>query len=331
MTDTDDTDTLTVLALDDYQNVAQSYGPWERLGDSLILDVERSHIAGDDELVARVGGANVLLAVRERTPMSRARLGRLPNLRLIVSKGMANASIDLEAASELGIAVCGTSRIGSPTLELTWGLILGLARKVCAEDREMRRGGWQHTLGTELAGARLGVVGLGTLGSQVAAVGRAFGMDVVAWSENLDEARATELSVKLVTKEELFRTSDVISVHLRLSPRTVGLIGPTELAWMRNDAYLINTSRGPIVDEAAMIDTLRSGRIAGAGLDVFDVEPLPSEHPLRTLPNVLLTPHLGFVTERGMRAFYEESVDAIESWRSGSPLRVLNPAYSLNL
>lgn len=314
---------LRVLALDDYQGVARTSGPWSRIADSVTLDVERAHIASDDGFVTRAQGAHVLLAMRERTPLTRERLERLPNLRLIVTKGMANAAIDLDTAAKLGIVVCGSSRIGSPTLELTWGLILALARRISAEDRAMHSGGWQHTVGTELGGARLGVVGLGRLGTKVAAIGQAFGMEVVAWSQNLDQACASEAGVLRVTKEELFATSDVVTIHLRLSPRTIGMVGMRELTWMRSDAYLVNTSRGPIVEESALIEALRTGVIAGAGLDVYDTEPLPARHPLRAFPNVVLTPHIGYVTGRGLQAFYTEAVEAIEAWLGGAPTRVL--------
>jgi phosphoglycerate dehydrogenase-like enzyme len=318
--------THRVLVLDDYQDVARQFGPWHQLagiaGAPFDLDVRTDHL-DDAALSAALHDADIVVAMRERTPFSRAVLAQAPVLQLLVTTGMANASIDIDACHERGIEVRGTTGLRTSTAELTWGLILALARHICAEDRQVRGGGWQHTLGFELRGARLGVVGLGKLGSEVAKIGLAFGMDVVAWSQNLQPEHAAELGVRAVPKQELFATSDVVTVHLALSERTRGVIGADELAAMRPSAYLVNTSRGPLIDEVALIDALRTGSIAGAGLDVFDVEPLPLGHPLRTLPNTVLTPHVGYVTTATYERWWLQVVEDIRSWAEGVALRVL--------
>jgi phosphoglycerate dehydrogenase-like enzyme len=315
---------LRVAILDDYQGVALSLAPWESLGDDVTVQAFRDHVAEEDALVARLQGFDVVVAMRERTPFDRARLERLPALRLLVTTGMANASIDLGAARSCGVVVAGTGGLTSSTVELTWALILAVARGVCAEDARIRAGGWQHTLGFELAGRTLGVVGLGRLGSRVAAIGQAFEMSVIAWSQNLDPARAAEVRVEAVGKPELFSRADVVSIHVRLSPRTRGLVGAAELAEMRPSAVLVNTSRGPIVEESALLAALEAGTIAGAGLDVFDVEPLPIDHPLRTAPNTVLTPHLGYVSRGSYEIYYRDAVEDIAAWWRGTPVRVLN-------
>jgi phosphoglycerate dehydrogenase-like enzyme len=238
---------------------------------------------------------------------------------------MRNASIDLRAAADRGVLVCGTGGLPYPTAELTWALILALARRVPREDRGTREGGWQETLGTGLNGKTLGVLGLGTLGSRVARVGRAFEMNVVAWSQNLTAERAAAVGAALVDRDELLARADVVTIHLVLGDRTRGLIGARELGLMRETAHLVNTSRGPIVDEAALIQALQAGRIAGAGLDVYDEEPLPRDHPLRRLPNTVITPHLGYVTEETYRIFYGEAVDDVRAFLAGAPVRVLRP------
>jgi phosphoglycerate dehydrogenase-like enzyme len=314
---------MRVALLDDYQGVARESAPWQDLGGAEIVAF-REHIAVDDALVARLSGFDVVVAMRERTPFPRARLQRLPDLRLLVTTGRVNAAIDVAAARELGIVVCGTEGIAAPTAELTWALILALARHVPAEDRALRDGRWQSTIGIDLEGRTLGVLGLGRLGSRVATIGRAFGMDVIAWSENLRAADAAALGVRAVGFDELLATSDVLTVHTRLSDRTRGLIGAPQLRAMRPDALLVNTSRGPIVDEAALVAALSSGEIAGAGLDVYDVEPLPVDHPLRRAPNTVLTPHLGYVSSANYRMYYGGAVEAIAAWRAGTPLRVLD-------
>jgi phosphoglycerate dehydrogenase-like enzyme len=302
-----------VAILDDYQDAARTFGDWDSLGVEVVTFTD--HLDGDDEVVERLRPFEVVMAMRERTPFPRARLERLPNLRLLVTTGMGNAAIDTEAARELGITVAGTGGTPTHTAELTWGLILALARHIPAEDRAIRAGGWQHTVGRELAGLTLGVIGLGRLGSQVARIGQSFGMEVIAWSQNLDTR---------LTKEELLRRSDIVTIHVRLSERTRGLIGAAELAQMKRSALLINTSRGPIVDEAALIAALQAGEIAGAGLDVYDVEPLPPDHPLRSAPNTVLTPHIGYVTSAGYTAFYEDAVEDVAAFLRGDPIRVIN-------
>jgi phosphoglycerate dehydrogenase-like enzyme len=318
--------THRVLVLDDYQDVARRLGPWQQLsgltGMAFELDVRTEHL-DDEALTAALRDADIVVAMRERTPFSRTVLAQAPALKLLVTTGMANASIDLDACRELGVEVRGTTGLRTSTAELTWGLILALARHICAEDRQVRDGGWQHTLGFELADARLGVVGLGKLGSEVAKIGLAFGMEVVAWSQNLHASHAVELGVLAVGKEELFATSDVVTVHLKLSDRTRGVIGAAELTLMRPTAYLVNTSRGPLIDEVALIEALRTGSIAGAGLDVFDVEPLPKNHPLRTLPNTVLTPHVGYVTTATYERWWPQVVENIRSWAEGAALRLL--------
>ncbi len=326
---------MRVAILDDYQQVALASADWSAVRQLAEIDVFAQHIARTEALVSALVPYDVIVAMRERTAFDADRLARLPRLRLLVTTGMANASIDVAAAAARGITVCGTGGLGSPTAELTWGLILGLLRHIPEEDQRLKMagraggaalgagGGWQQTVGTGLEGKRLGVVGLGNLGRRVAEIGRAFGMDVVAWSQNLDPDRAQEVQVKPVGKEDLFASSDVVTVHYKLSPRSVGLVGAAELALMKPSGYLVNTSRGPLVDTAALLAALRSGGIAGAALDVFDEEPLPLSSPLRTAPNVLLTPHLGYVTEETYRVFYGEAAEDIVAFAAGAPVRVL--------
>ena len=314
---------VSVAILDDYQGVALELGPWDDLGDAVTLTPFHDHVAEDDALVARLEPFEVAVAMRERTPFTRERLERLPRLRLLVTTGMANAAIDVAAARELGVVVSGTAGLAAPTAELAWALILALTRNVCAEDARVRAGGWQQTIGPELQGRTLGVIGLGRQGSRVAAIGQAFEMDVVAWSQNLRAESAAALGVEAVAREELLRRSDVVTLHLRLSERTRHLIGAPELALMKPTAYLVNTSRGPIVDEAALIAALESGAIAGAGLDVYDVEPLPRDHPLRSAPNTVLTPHLGYVSLGNYAVFFRDAVEDIAAFLGGEPVRTL--------
>lgn len=319
--------TLRVLVLDDYQDAARSFGSWVRSGPgSVELDVRRTHL-DREALAAALTQADVVVAMRERTPLTADLLAAAPKLRLVVTTGMANTSIDMEACRSRGIEVRGTGGLRTSTAELTWGLILALGRHICVEDASVRAGGWQHTIGFELIGARLGVVGLGHLGEAVARVGLAFGMDVVAWSQHLTPERAAAVGVKAIGKEELFSTSDVVSLHLKLSERTAGIVGAAELGAMKNTAYLINTSRGPLVDEAALVAALTERRIAGAGLDVFDIEPLPADHPLRTLPNTVITPHIGYVTSATYAVWWRHVVEDIDAWAKGpgvDPVRLLS-------
>ena len=314
-----------VAILDDYQNVARRMADWASLPAGTEVVVFADHLSDTDAVAKRLADFDAVVAMRERTPFPRALLERLPKLRLLVTTGMRNPSIDVAAAIERGVTVCGTAGLPYPTAELTWGLILGLVRRIPTEDRATREGRWQVSCGLGLNGKTLGVIGLGGLGSRVAKIGRAFEMDVIAWSQNLTAARATEVGATLVTKDELLARSDVVSVHLVLSDRTRGLLGARELARMKPTAYLVNTSRGPIVDEAALVHAVRKGTIAGAGLDVYDEEPLPLDHPLRKLPNTVITPHLGYVTEEGYKIFYGGALEDVKGWLAGQPVRVLKP------
>jgi phosphoglycerate dehydrogenase-like enzyme len=310
-----------VAILDDYQAVARRMANWSSLPIEVV--VFQDHLADLEAVATRLRDFEVVVAMRERTPFPRALFARLPRLRCLVTTGMRNAAIDLEAAREHGVVVCGTAGLPYPTAELAWGLILSLVRRIPAEDRATRAGRWQETVGVGLNGKTLGVLGLGTLGTRVARVGRAFEMDVLAWSQNLTAERATAVGATLVPKDELLARSDVVSIHLVLGERTQGLLGARELKLMKPSAYLVNTSRGPIVDEAALIDALTAGRLAGAGLDVFDEEPLPADHPFRRLPNTVITPHLGYVTEETYRIFYGQALEDVRAYLRGEPLRVL--------
>jgi len=326
---------MRVAILDDYQQVALASADWSAVRELAEITVFTEHIARTEALVRVLEPFNVVVAMRERTAFDAERLGRLENLRLLVTTGQANASIDLAAAGARRITVCGTGGSATATAELTWGLILALARHIPEEDQRMKAagraggaalsvaGGWQRTVGTGLAGKRLGVVGLGYQGRKVAKIGRAFGMELLAWSQNLDPDRARKAHAKAVSKEELFSSSDVVTVHYKLGPRSVGLVGVAELALMKPSAFLVNTSRGPIVDGAALLAALRSGSIAGAALDVYDTEPLPLSDPLRTAPNVILTPHLGYVTDDSYRVFYTDAAEDIVAFAKGEPVRVL--------
>ncbi|MFI7640998.1 D-2-hydroxyacid dehydrogenase family protein [Nonomuraea sp. NPDC049400] len=312
---------LRCAVLDDYQGVALRLADWSRVRSTSFRD----HFAGQDELVAAIHDHEIVVAMRERTPFPAEVLDRLPNLRLLITTGMRNASIDLDAARARGVTVCGTGSSSTPPVELTWALILGLARHLLPEATALRTGGpWQSTLGTDLHGRTLGLLGLGKIGSRMAEIGRAFGMDVVAWSRHLTQERTDALGVRLAPDmETLLSEADIVSVHLVLSDRTRGLIGERELSLMRPGAYLVNTSRAAIVDQAALVAALKAGRIAGAGLDVFETEPLPAGHELRTLPNVLATPHLGYVTELNYHTFFREAVEDIDAFLDGSPIRRL--------
>ncbi|MFC1419459.1 D-2-hydroxyacid dehydrogenase family protein [Streptacidiphilus cavernicola] len=319
---------LRCAVLDDYQGVALSIADWSGLADAVEPVTFRQHFATVDELVGAVRDCAVVVAMRERTPFTEEVFARLPELRLLVTSGMRNAAIDLAAAARHGVTVCGTASASEPTVELTWALILGLLRGLVPESTALRDGGpWQSTVGGDLYGRRLGLLGLGRIGAKVARVGQAFGMEVSAWSRNLTAERAAEAGVRLAaSKEELLERSDLVSVHLVLGDRSRGLVGADELKRMRPTAYLVNTSRAAIVDQAALAEALRGGWIAGAAVDVFDSEPLPADHPYRSLPNLLATPHLGYVTERNYRVFYQEAVDDIAAFLAGQPLRRLDPA-----
>ena len=314
-----------VAVLDDYQNVARRMADWSALPAGASVEFFQDHLADPGALVKRLADFDAVIAMRERTPFTRAILERLPKLKLLITTGMRNASIDVRAAAERGVVVCGTSGLPYPTAELTWALILALFRRVPAEDRQTREGRWQVSVGLGLNGKTLGVLGLGSLGSRVARIGQAFEMNVVAWSPNLTAARAAEVGAALVSKDELLARSDIVTIHLVLGDRSRGLIGARELALMQRDAHLVNTSRGPIVDEAALVRALQDGTIAGAALDVFDEEPLPLDHPFRRLPNIVITPHLGYVTEETYRIFYGHAVEDVKAFLAGAPVRVIAP------
>jgi phosphoglycerate dehydrogenase-like enzyme len=310
--------------LDDYQHVALTSTDWSEVRKHYDVEVLDQHISDPDELVERLRDSEVVVAMRERTAFPAAVLGRLPNLKLLVTTGMMNKSIDLVAARAGRVTVTGTGGKGNSMPEITIGMMIALARNFVPEDRAVRAGGWQHTIGPGLADHTLGLVGLGRLGGRLVPLARAFGMDVIAWSPHLTPERAAQAGdVRAVSKAELFSESDYISVHMALADETVGLIGASDLARMRPSAYLINTSRGPIVDEEALISALTTGRIAGAALDVYDVEPLPVDHRLRKLPNTLLLPHIGYVTTEAYEVFYADAVEDILAFHDGEPIRVL--------
>jgi phosphoglycerate dehydrogenase-like enzyme len=305
---------MKIAILDDYQGVALKMADWSVLAGRAQVDVFKDHLADSDAVIARLLPYQVVCVMRERTPLSRDIIERLPNLKLIASTAPRNASIDLEAAAARGIKVAHTGYFGSPTVELTWALILTGARHITAEAAAVVSGGWQRSVGDDIAGKTLGIIGLGNLGSKVAKVAQAFGMHVIAWSQNLSAERAAAVGAALVSKDELLRQADIVSIHLVLSDRTRGLIGARELALMKPDARLINTSRGPIVVEAALIQALKEGRIGGAALDVYDTEPLPVDHPYRKIPNLLATPHIGYVTRGLYERFYRDTVSNIVAW-----------------
>jgi phosphoglycerate dehydrogenase-like enzyme len=305
---------MKIAILDDYQNAAAQCADWSPLAASAELTFFNDHVSDADALVARLAPFDVICVMRERTPLTADIIGRLPALKLIASTGPRNASIDVGAARARGIEIVNTGYNSYPTIELTWGLILASARHIVTEAQAVRTGLWQKTLGVGLHGKTLGIVGLGRVGAGVARVGLAFGMNVIAWSQNLTTEKASEHGVTLATKEELFRTSDIVSVHLILSDRSRGLVGKSEIDLMKSSALLVNTSRGPIVAESALIEALRARRIAGAAVDVFDREPLLPEHPFRSLPNVLATPHIGYVADDLYRTFYQDTVSNIVSW-----------------
>lgn len=315
---------VRVAILDDYQHVALQMTNWSVLPTNVEVQVFSDHLTDQDALVERLKNFEIVMAMRERTPFPRSLLERLPALRLLTTTGMRNAAIDLQAAADCGVVVCGTGGVLSPTAELTWGLILALLRHIPREDQATRAGQWQVSMGLGLQGKVLGVIGLGNLGSQVATVGKAFQMSVLAWSQNLTAERAAQVGVTLVSKDELLAQSDIATIHLVLSQRTRGLLGARELSLMKPTSYLVNTSRGPIVDEQALVAALQKKTIAGAALDVFDEEPLPLDHPLRRLENTVITPHIGYVTTETYRIFFDQTVENIRAFLNGAPVRVIN-------
>ncbi|WP_344856490.1 D-2-hydroxyacid dehydrogenase family protein [Amycolatopsis ultiminotia] len=312
---------MKIAILDDYQHVALGYADWDSLGAEIEVCTEA--FGGPDEVVARLAGFDVVVAMRERTPFPAAVLDRLPGLQLLVTTGQRNAAIDLAAAKRGGVVVSGTGNLTAPTAEHVWALILAAARGLPAEFRSMRDGGWQVGVGSTVRGKTLGLLGLGRLGAESARIGQAFGMKPIAWSRHLTAERAAEHGATLVSREELFAEADVLSIHLVLSERTRGLVGAADLAGMKPTALLVNTSRGPIVAEDALVEALREKKIAAAALDVYDTEPLPSDHPLRTLDNAILTPHIGYVSRESYEIFYRDAVEDIAAFQAGSPIRVV--------
>ena len=315
---------MRVVVLDDYQNVATHYADWSGIPDLDLVSITE-HIDDEADLAAQLAGAAVVVAMRERTRIPASLIERLPDLQLLVTTGFSNAVMDVRAALDRGIVVSGTSGIVTSTSELTWALIHAVGRHVAADDATMRAGGWQTRVGTGLAGRRLGLIGLGNIGGLVAKVGLAFGMDVVAWSQNLRPEKAEAVGVRPVSKDELLTTSDVISLHYVLSDRSRQMIGAPEFAAMKPSAIFVNTSRGPLVDQSALIDALRNGTIAGAGLDVYEVEPLPVDDALRSLPNTVLTPHTGYVVDQCYDIFFPHIIEDIQAWLAGTPVRLVKP------
>jgi phosphoglycerate dehydrogenase-like enzyme len=317
---------MKVAVLDDYQSVAADFADWSSLPAGVEVSFFADHLSDEGALAERLADFDVVMGMRERTAFPKSLLQRLPNLRCLITTGARNASFDIEAATELGITVCGTQGAGEGPTELTWGLIIGLLRRISEEDRITRaEGKWGSYVGTGLQGKTLALLGLGHIGSLVARVGNAFDMRVIAWSQNLTAERAAECGATLVDKDTLFSEGDVVSVHVRLSDRTRGLVGVHEIGLMKNTAILVNISRGPIVDELALVSALERRAIGGAALDTFDVEPLPADHPFLALDNTLITPHVGYVTDDGYRAFYSGVVENIRAFAAGEPVRVINP------
>jgi phosphoglycerate dehydrogenase-like enzyme len=303
-----------IAVLDDYQNAALESADWSVIRDRADITVFQDHLNDTDAVIERLLPFDIVCVMRERTPLPRNLVERLPNLKFIASTGPVNSSIDVVAAADRGIVVSHTGYRSNPAIDLTWALILASARNIVAESNSMRSGGWQISVGTELRGKTLGVLGLGRVGSEVARIGRAFGMDLIAWSQNMTPEAAHAAGAVLVSKDELFEQADILTIHLVLSDRTRSLVGAAELAKMKPTARLINAARGPIVDEQALISAVRNKQIAGAAIDVFDIEPLPASHPFRTLDNVLATPHIGYVSQGLYRTFYGDSVSNIRKW-----------------
>ncbi|MEV7606886.1 D-2-hydroxyacid dehydrogenase family protein [Paenarthrobacter sp. NPDC089322] len=311
--------------LDDYQQVSSDYAPWESLlDDDVKVTVFSAPFVSEEQAVAALAPFDIVVAMRERTRFPGHVLEALPNLKLLVTTGMNNAAIDMDTASERGITVCGTGGSPAAAPELTWALLLAFARNLVAEETSLRAGGWQTAVGFELEGKTLGIVGLGKIGTRIARYAKAFGMEVLAWSQNLTEEAAKAVGARGVSKEELFRESDVVTLHVRLSERTEGIVGEEELRLLGPEGVLVNTARGPLVDEAALMRALEEGWIRGAALDVFDEEPLPAGHALLHSPRSVLSPHIGYVTHESYRQFYGGAFEDVKAWLDGEPLRVLN-------
>lgn len=315
---------MRLAILDDYQNTALDSADWSSISEQVDIEVFNDHIFEEGDIAARLENFEIICAMRERTPFPRTLIEKLPNLKLIISSGMRNRGIDLEAARDNAILVCGTPSIGKPTAELAWGLILALARKIAAEDRNIRMGAWQKTVGEGLLGKTLGIAGLGNLGGRMAVIAQAFEMNVIAWSQNLSQERCDELGVKLVSKANLMAQSDFLTIHLILSDRTHGVFSKDDLARMKETAYIINTARGPIIDEEALVKALQNKAIAGAGIDVFSTEPLPIDHPFRSLENTVITPHLGYVEAQNYSAYFNGYVETVDAFLKGNPKNFLN-------
>jgi phosphoglycerate dehydrogenase-like enzyme len=311
--------------LDDYQNVAMTFADWSPIAKDVELKVFNKPFASQDEAVKALQGFAIIVGMRERTPFPRKVVEALPDLKLLVTTGARNNAFDVKACAERGVTVCGTGATGSPTTGVAFGLMLELTRRIGFENARLKAGApWQVTIGRDLEGLTLGILGLGKLGQRSAAVGRAFGMKVIAWSQNLTEEKAKAAGADYVSKDDLFRNSDFVTIHNVLSDRSRGMVGARELGLMKKTSYLINTSRGPIVDDKALIAALQNKTIAGAGLDVFDVEPLPLDHPFRKMDNVVITPHLGYVSEQNYRKYFPDIVEDIRAWLDGKPVRVID-------
>lgn len=314
-----------IAVLDDYANVSMRMADWKSLPEGYEPVVFTDNLVEHDALVERLKDFEIVCAMRERTPFPAEIFQRLPNLKLFVTSGMRNNAVDFKAARAAGIPVCGTATSGNTTKEHTWAMLMALARHIAHDDRMMKQGKWQTLIGIDLQGRTLGVIGLGKLGGQVSKIAQVFNMDVVAWSPNLTDERCAEIGVRrAASKEELLRQSDIVSIHVVLGERSRGLIDAAALSEMKKTALLVNTSRGPIVEEAALVAALKAGTIAGAAVDVFDIEPLPEKHPFRELDNILITPHMGYVTEETYKLFYGEMVEDIIAWHKGEPIRILN-------
>ena len=315
---------IRAAILDDYQNVAMKFADWSAIQKDVEIKVFNQPFASQDEAIKALQGFAIVAGMRERTRFPRAVIEALPDLKLLITTGMKNNSFDLKAAAERGVTVCGTGAVGSPTTGIVFGLILELTRRIGYENARLKAGeSWQVTIGHDLEGLTLGIVGLGKLGRRSAAVAKAFGMKVIAWSQNLTPEKAKEAGAEYVSKEDLFRNADFVTIHLVLGDRSRGLIGAADIARMKPTAYLINTARAPIVDQAALIRALQEKKIAGAGLDVYETEPLPLDHPYRKLDNVVITPHLGYVSEQNYRKYFPDVVEDIRSWLDGKPVRVI--------
>jgi phosphoglycerate dehydrogenase-like enzyme len=316
---------MRVAILDDYQGIALRLADWKSLQPAVQVEAFPEHIADIDTLAKRLHAFECVVLMRERTPLRRPLIDKLPNLKLVVTTGMVNASVDAAALAERGIVYCGTDGVGHSTAELTWGLILGLLRSIPHEDHALRQGRWQTRIGYSAKGKTLGIIGLGRLGTMVAGYGKAFGMEVIGWSRSFTDARAAELGIKRVEKDALFAQADIVTLHVNLNDSSRGLVGAAELGRMKPTAYLVNTSRGPVVEEAALLAALKGRKIAGAAIDVYDVEPVAKGHPYFELDNVIVTPHLGYVIEDNLRINYTSAVENIRAFLDGKPIRLVKP------